>query len=334
MITNTEGTEEKALQLVNAKMPEQKNVIAEYQGISELANIPELLERGQRIKIEDENQFNEIKEAREIRLDLKRARVAVDNRRKKLKEDIIRKGKAFDGVANILKDMIVPVEKHLDEQENFVTRLEEKRLSAIAEIRSAELKRYGVDTQYYDLRQMSGAGYVQLLESSRLAFESVRATEKKIADEQAQREKAEAEEHEKVKLENERLKAESIKRDKEKAERTKIETEQRAAADAKLKAEQLAKEKAEAEVRKIKDEQERRVHEEHERQEAEKQKQKADALKAFHASDKEKLVDVAVMITAIEFPDVKSAAALQVVARATKMLNETSAYIKTQINKI
>lgn len=326
---------ENALQLVEAKMlPEQVGVVAEYRGIDELARIPELLDRGQQIKIENESQVDEIKEAREIRLDLKRARVAVDNRRKKLKEDIVRRGKALDGVANILKDMIVPVETHLEDQERFAERLEEKRLAELAETRAAELAQYAVDTQFYDLRKMSEQGYAQLLDSSRIAHETKLAAEKKAAEEQAAREKAEAEEREKTRLENERLKAEAAERDKTDAAQAKAEAKRKAGENARLAAERQAKERAEAETREIREAQERKDREETKRQEAEERAQKEAGEKARRAPDKEKLLELAVTITGIEFPRVKSEAARETIINATAMLSKAVMYIKEQITKM
>jgi hypothetical protein len=37
-----------------------------------------------------------------------------------LKEQALREGKAVDGIANVLKALIVPLEEHLDKQERFV----------------------------------------------------------------------------------------------------------------------------------------------------------------------------------------------------------------------
>src|SRR5687768_4533866 len=59
-----------------------------------------------------------ISEARKARLALKEIRVNVEKRRKELKEESLRKGKAIDGMANVVKFLIVPIEEHLEKQEN------------------------------------------------------------------------------------------------------------------------------------------------------------------------------------------------------------------------
>ena len=47
--------------------------------------------------------------------------------RKELKEESLRKGKAIDGVANIIKFLIEPVEKYLEDQEKFIEKLEQQK---------------------------------------------------------------------------------------------------------------------------------------------------------------------------------------------------------------
>lgn len=58
--------------------------------------------------------------ARFGRLELREKRIAIENSRKKLKEDILKEGKTIDGIATMLKGLIEPIEAYLDEQEHFV----------------------------------------------------------------------------------------------------------------------------------------------------------------------------------------------------------------------
>ena len=74
--------------------------------------------------VTDESQVAEMKMAREGRLFLKGKRVAMEKTRKALKEQSLREGKAIDGIANVIKALIIPIEQHLDEQEHFVERRE------------------------------------------------------------------------------------------------------------------------------------------------------------------------------------------------------------------
>lgn len=58
--------------------------------------------------------------ARAGRLFLREKRIAIEKSRKALKEQSWREGKAIDGIANVLKALIVPIEEWLDKQEHFV----------------------------------------------------------------------------------------------------------------------------------------------------------------------------------------------------------------------
>lgn len=86
--------------------------------------------------ITDVSQKTEMKMAREGRLFLKGKRLEVEKTRKTLKEQSLREGKAIDGIANVLKAVIEPIENYLDEQEKFVERKEAERNICIANIQN------------------------------------------------------------------------------------------------------------------------------------------------------------------------------------------------------
>jgi hypothetical protein len=70
--------------------------------------------------VTDAGQTAEMKMAREGRLFLREKRIAIERTRKELKEQALCEGKAIDGMANILKALIVPIEEYLEKQEKFV----------------------------------------------------------------------------------------------------------------------------------------------------------------------------------------------------------------------
>jgi hypothetical protein len=72
------------------------------------------------IKVTDAKQQADMQMARVGRLFLREKRIAIENTRKELKEQSLREGKAIDGLANVLKAVIVPIEEYLDQQEHFV----------------------------------------------------------------------------------------------------------------------------------------------------------------------------------------------------------------------
>src|SRR5437868_2781361 len=56
------------------------------------------------------DQITEMQMARDGRLFLKEKRTEVERTRKTLKEESLREGKAIDGIANVLKGLIEPIE--------------------------------------------------------------------------------------------------------------------------------------------------------------------------------------------------------------------------------
>jgi len=209
------------------------------------------------IVVTNENQKPDMAMARIGRLFLREKRIAIEKTRKDLKEQSLREGKAIDGIANILKSLIVPIEEYLEKQERFI------------EIRDAEISEQ------------------KRIEGERLVMEKEEA-------ERVAREKAEAAERERIHKENERLKAEAIERERlaktERIKQEKLLAEQKAKADAERRileqkaneerikqAKILAEQKAEAEYeRKILEEKNRQEHE----KQAEIEKQKREKLLA------------------------------------------------------
>ncbi len=72
------------------------------------------------IIVTDESQKSEMQMARTGRLFLREKRIAIEKSRKELKEQALREGKAIDGIANVLKALIEPIENYLDQQEHYV----------------------------------------------------------------------------------------------------------------------------------------------------------------------------------------------------------------------
>jgi len=152
-----------------------------------------------------EDQVAEMKMARTGRLFLQKKRSAVENTRKQLKLELIREGKAIDGIANVLKALIIPIEEYLDSQEKYAINKAAER---------EELKRLADER-----------------ESKRIADEEA----KKLEEERVAKEKEEAAERERIRKENERLKVEAVKREaaakKEREEQEKRHAAERAATE-------------------------------------------------------------------------------------------------------
>lgn len=144
--------------------------------------------------VKDASETEKMKEAREARLELKRIRVDADKVRKQLKEESLLKGKAIDGMYNIIKFLIQPIEQHLEEQEKFIEIQEEKRLNAIVEDRIERLSPYMEDLSIFNFRIMSDEQFNSLLDGAKRGHEAKLEAERKAEEERKQAEEQKKEE--------------------------------------------------------------------------------------------------------------------------------------------
>lgn len=76
--------------------------------------------KAKKIIVTDASQTVVMAEARTARLFLRSKRLEIENFRVARKDYFLKGGRAIDKVANFLKDIIIPIETHLDAQEHFV----------------------------------------------------------------------------------------------------------------------------------------------------------------------------------------------------------------------
>jgi hypothetical protein len=346
----TGKTKESQLQVIVSESGLEKtkaqHILENFQDYFKIAS--EWEKKARMIKVTDESQEAEMKMARTGRLYLREKRIAVEKARKELKEQALREGKAIDGIANVLKALIVPLEKYLHKQEKFVDikkekereaarqeaerkaeeeKLENERLDKLADKRREEALPY---TSYwredYNFRAMSEAEFNSAMkdlkkqkadhdkEQERIRKENERLQkeaeerERKAKEEKERIEKERAEE--KAKVEAEKKKAEEKARE----ERERIEKEHQE----KLRAEQEKAKKVEAELK---------AKEEAEKKKAEEEKKRIEAQK--RASDKDKLLYLAEKIEAIEYPQVKSEKSEQILSEVKILLEKAQGLLKT-----
>lgn len=296
--------------------------------------------------VNDISQVHEMKIAREARLALREIRVNANKARIRLKEESLRYGKAVQGVYNVIDYLIVPIEKHLAEQEKFIEIQEANRKAELKLRREIELQPFEEFVPFaIDLANMSDEDYGKLFNGAKLQFNAKIEDEKKIEAERIAKEKAEAKERERIRIENKRLKKEAEEKEKQRqkeiakaeAERKAMEEKarkEREANEAKLKAEREAKAKLEAEL-KAKAEAERKAKiEEQERIEAEIKAKKEAERKAKAAPDKAKLIELAKSIDYISFPEVKSEEAQRILISTRELLNKVSNFIREKTSNI
>jgi hypothetical protein len=171
---------------------------APYQEASKIAA------EAKEIIVVDENDTVNMGKARSARLELKNIRVTIEKKRKELKEESLREGKAIDGMANIIKAFIIPVEQHLEEQEKLAERKEAERKHQRHLERIKQLSPFVNDISVYSLEDMSQEAYVELLANAKQAYEDRQAAERKAEKDRVAAEKAEQARREEERLENER----------------------------------------------------------------------------------------------------------------------------------
>lgn len=292
------------------------------------------------IVISDATEVSLMKKARNLRLEVRSVRCTVENHRKALKEGIVAKGRAIDGLANLLKGVLEPIEEHLLEQEKYAERKEAERIAGLQAERAKALSEFNAIIPP-DLGTMSQASFDSILADAKLLAEAKAAAAKKAAEEAAAKAKAEAEERERLRLENERLQkekaaaeeaaraerekhlAEQAAKDeqarkeraeieaKAKAERDAIEAKARAErekAEAEARAAKLAQEKAEREARELREAQEAEAKRLRDEQAAKEAAELAAREAAAAAPDREKLEALAAQVRAIVMPEMSSEA--------------------------
>jgi hypothetical protein len=201
------------------------------------------------ITVTDPTQVTEIKKSRTARLQLREIRIAAEKTRKVLKEDSLRKGKAIDGIYNVLVLDIEPEERRLEEQEKIAERMEAERKAKIAAERTEALRPFA-DPTHYMLGHMAQPAFDALLAGAKAAHEAKIEADRKAAEQAAAAEQARRDEDARVRAENERLRKEAAEREAAaKAERERLEAERR-------EVERKAREEREAAERKAKAERE------------------------------------------------------------------------------
>lgn len=319
------------------------------------------------IQITSVDQVREMKLARETRLALREIRINADKRRKELKEDSLRKGKAIDGLFNILAYAVEPLEKHLLEQEQFAERIENERKEKLRANRENALSVYGVDVSLYQLAEMTEESFQNLLETNRLAYLARQEVARKAEQERIERERIEAEERaardaaataerERLRAENEKLAREKAEQEaanraererveaEHKAERERLEAERRAELArieaARVESEKKAAKEREASAALARAEAVKREALEAElraKQEAEaREKAERDAAEraAAKAPDREKLLALAQAIRALPIPSLDSEVGQGIINLIREQAEKFAKWIETQTTKL
>jgi hypothetical protein len=298
------------------------------------------------------SQVAEMKMAREGRLFLKGKRIDIEKARKELKEQSLREGRTIDNIANILKNLIEPIESYLEKQEKFAEIKEAEFRESRREERIKKLLPFKVETTFYDLLNMSDPEFDQLFKGIEFSYNQRIEFEKKEKADRIAREKAEAEERQRIRQENEQLRIAAEKQAilmakqradaeaerkklEEKAERERIEQQKKLKALRDKQAEELRiereeREKIEAELR-AKEEAEYNAKCKAEvKAEDERKAKLAAEKKALKAPDRTKILKLAEFFEGIVLPDMKSDEGKKLMEKVSKYLIDLVEHLKTQ----
>lgn len=281
------------------------------------------------INITDISQVQEMANAREARLALKSIRVNAENTRKMLKEKALREGKAIDGVANVIKALIVPLEEHLEAQEKFIENLEKEKKEKRDLEREMTLQKYTQDVNMYNFKEMSDEVFEKLVETVKLAWQAEQEAIKKVEEEKIELLRKEKEEQERIRIENDKLKKEAEAREKELAKERAEQEKKLEAERAKAKKEAEAREKLEAEIKAKKDAEEKARKEAEVKAQAEKLAKLEEEKKKALAPDRDKLNAYAVELGTLEVPKLETKEAKETLSKALKLLGEVVAILKS-----
>jgi len=257
------------------------------------------------IQVTSIEQKEAMKDARTARLALKGIRVDTEKRRKEMKEESLRKGKAIDGMANVIFYLIEPIEKHLQEQEDFAARLEAKEREETRQLREAEAGPYmAFFPQTIDLATVTDNDFARLLNGAKLQKQAADAERKRQEDEATEKVRIESEAREAMRVENELLRQEAAEQAEiTRKEREAVQKEWRNA-QAVLGAEREAAQKARREIQAALYAEREKAQAIEAAQRREKEEVERKAREAAQAPDRDKLRAYAAKVRAIEMPEI------------------------------
>lgn len=293
------------------------------------------------LNVTDESQVELMEKAKDARIFLRNIRLAAEEKRKEMKAQILVEGRALDGIVNVLKGLIMPIEDHLEKQEKFKQIREKERAEARRDARLKHLAEVApsmfpiMNPATYDLVSSMDDAQFDIFAKGAKADHDKKIDAERILAEQAEAErKAKEEEDARVRAENERLRKEAEERDrKDREERERLEREQkerdnalaeeRRRNEAKLKKEREDREKAERELA-----------EQKKKEEDEKKAEAARRRKERTAPDREKLLNFAAELLKLRPVELKTDEARVIEANALVLLQKTHDYIVKSVKTL
>ena len=274
--------------------------------------------------VTDATQITEMKQARDARLILRQIRIDADKKRKELKEDSLRYGKAVQGVYNVIEFLIAPIEQHLQDQEDFAKIAEKKRQDELRILRTAEIESYQAFLPPLgDLGTCKQEDFDRWCQIAKDQEKAQEAQAQKEAQDALEKAEAEAKERERISRENDELRKQAQKAEAERVEAERVAREEREEAQKVLDAERSERARIEDEIK---------AKAEAERVEAERVAREEKQAKS--APDKVKLLALASMVNSLDLPDVSSPEANEILVNVRGLLLKVSTYIVSKSESI
>lgn len=200
----------------------------------------EVKEQASKINFEQPTDIDE-KIARELRLKLVKIRKGSEDVKKDRKKIHSLKANLEQSAWNLIKDTCLLEENKFQAVEKRGEIAEANRKETLRLAREAAVEKYGADTEYIALGEMSEEVYIAYFNGVKAVYEQRVAAELRVEEDRVAREQAAENERNRMKAENERLQKETAAKDaqlaKERAEAAQVQA---------VKDAQLAKERAEA----------------------------------------------------------------------------------------
>lgn len=272
------------------------------------AQAKEWREKASEIKVTNIGQTKAMGDARKARLEIRAVRLEAEKAKTRLKADSLRYGNAVQGAYNMILLLTEPVEKYLQDQEDYGKRMQERMQDEQRQWREIEAGKYlEFFPKSINIGAIADEEFAKLLHYATAQWNEREAEKNRVENERIERERIQAEEREAMRVENDRLRAENERIEAERRkEREAIEKERREKQaeierinrenDERIAAEQAAKAKLERE-------QQAKELAEKQRIEAERQAKEAAEKAALNASDKVKIETLITEIKRIKIPD-------------------------------
>lgn len=275
-----------------------------------------------------------VSEAYQLRLKLVKVRTNTKRVHESAKAFYLAGGRFVDAWKNKNVTVVEQMEEKLSEIENHFINIEKAKLAKLKEERLKQLSEVCENPSLYQVESMSEDAFNQLYEGQKLVKQARIEAELKAGQDRHAKIKADEEAREAQRIENEKLKAENEAKEKLLAEERKKADDARKLAEAKAKKEREESEAKLKAEREAKEKLEEQLRQEAQKKQAEEKAKQIAEKKAKSAPDKQKLLDLANKIEALELLDLKSDEAVKILDDVQILIRKLTTFIREKSNQL